>query len=87
MAAAGQQTTAPITGESGELFNYIQRSIDDEETFHFLGFEFLQRLNIVQIQNDLIAARNEIFGSKCNDKKENLKVLLNDYGKHNVRYV
>jgi hypothetical protein len=58
-----------VTGEGGELFDYIKRSINDEEAFHFLGFEFLRRLNIVQIQNDLIAARNEIFGSRCNAKK------------------
>jgi hypothetical protein len=80
-AAAGQQAATPITGEGGELFDYIGRSVDDEETFQFLGFEFLQRLNIVQIQNDLIAARNEIFGSRCNKKKEDLKIVLNDYGK------
>lgn len=68
-----------------DLFNYVTTSIQEEETFHFLGFEFLHRLNIVQIQNDLTRAREDIFrnrsaGAESADR-EKLKTLLADYSK------
>lgn len=84
MAATVQTLASPINEGTEEIFQYIKTSIDDEETFHFMGFEFLQRLNIVQIQNDLIVARDEIFASRCNDKKAELKALLNDYGEYTM---
>lgn len=67
---------------NSEVFDYVNHSIRDEETFHFLGFEFLHRLNIVQIQNQLIAAKEDIVsnkGTKFNQQR--LKELLDDYSK------
>lgn len=65
-----------------DLFKYVSDSIDEEETFHFLGFEFLHRLNIVQIQNDIIRAREEIFRNRsAGADGEKLKKLLADYSK------
>jgi hypothetical protein len=86
MAATFQPPPSPITGDGAEIFEYTKRSINDEETFHFMGFEFLQRLNLVQIQNDLITARNEIYASRRNEKKVELKGLLNDYGERKIPY-
>ncbi|MCJ1289804.1 hypothetical protein MMC34_001337 [Xylographa carneopallida] len=36
-----------------QLYNYTQESCHKEEAFHILEFEFLQRLNIAQLQNKL----------------------------------
>jgi hypothetical protein len=35
---------------SRQLYDYVQQSLDREESFHFLGFEMLQRLNIAKLQ-------------------------------------
>lgn len=54
--------------------------MSDEETFHYFGFEFLHRLNIVRIQNKLLAMRERIaqnFGREFDEEK--LSKLLNDY--------
>jgi hypothetical protein len=65
-----------------DLFNYVTTSIEEEETFHFLGFEFLHRLNIVQIQNDIARAREDIFRNRsAGADREKLKTLLADYSK------
>ena len=65
-----------------ELFDYVNTSLVEEETFHFLGFEFLHRFNIVHIQNEIIKAREEIFSNEgcCMDKMR-LRTLLADYSK------
>ncbi|EXV06089.1 hypothetical protein X797_000806 [Metarhizium robertsii] len=52
--------------KDAELFDYICTSQIDEETFHFLGFKFLHRLNIVRIQNDLIVTREHISPDMTN---------------------
>lgn len=63
-----------------ELFNYVEHTLNDEETFHYLGFEFLHRLNIVRIQNDLIAIREDMYRNRGRKfDKSNLDRLLNDY--------
>jgi hypothetical protein len=61
-----------------EIFRYVSESLDKEETFHILGFEFLQRYNIVQLQNHLIAARESIYKDPASGNSE-LKLLLRDY--------
>lgn len=50
--------------KDAELFNYVDTSRTEEEIFHFLGFEFLHRLNIVRIQNELIETRESISGTR-----------------------
>lgn len=46
--AAIQTEFAPALGDY-ELLKYIDHTLNDEETFHFLGFEYLHRVNIVRI--------------------------------------
>jgi hypothetical protein len=52
---ADKAVEAAETYEEGEeysrqLYDYVQQSLDGEESFHFLGFEMLQRLNIANLQ-------------------------------------
>ena len=66
--------------KGAELFDYVYTSRTEEETFHFLGFEFLHRLNIVRIQNDLIAMREDIWRTRGQSiEEEKLSKLLNEY--------
>jgi hypothetical protein len=55
---------APWAGEAAEtheaggeysrqLYDYVQQSLDREESFHFLSSEMLQRLNIANLQYKL----------------------------------
>ena len=64
-----------------ELLDYVGFSTKHEETFHFLGFEFLHRLNIVRIQNNLIAFKEGIVRDGENGfDHERLTTLLESYG-------
>jgi hypothetical protein len=63
-----------------ELFRYVAASLDQEEIFHVLGFEFLQRYNLVRIQNKLTKIREGIhadLGQSCDEKS--LNDSLNEY--------
>lgn len=42
------------------LVKYVNRSLDEEEDFHFLRFEFLQRLNLAQLQVRLVRLKSKI---------------------------
>lgn len=73
------EPTAQALGDA-ELFNYVAESLKEEETFHYLGFEFLHRVNIVRIQNDLIAIRENMHRTRGRTfDKDNLTRILNDY--------
>ncbi|KAJ4312901.1 hypothetical protein N0V84_009711 [Fusarium piperis] len=63
------------------LVAYVNRSIDDEEDFHFLRFEFLQRLNITQLEVTLARLRSRIHtqGQINSDQQEILQKTLRDY--------
>ncbi|KAJ5686428.1 hypothetical protein N7536_009047 [Penicillium majusculum] len=50
--------------EEDSLVEYINRSLDEEEEFHFLRFEFLQRLNIVNLQLDLVRLKGRFQRDK-----------------------
>lgn len=65
-----------------DFVGYVQRSINEEEEFHFLRFEFLQRLNITQLQVKLARTKNEIQKNKkiSEDDREKLRHNLQDYG-------
>jgi len=63
-----------------ELFRYVAASLDQEEIFHVLGFEFLQRYNLVRIQKKLAKIREGIhadLGQSCDEKS--LNDALNEY--------
>lgn len=66
-----------------ELTDYVDQSIKDEEVFHYFGFEYLHRLNIVSLQNQLITLRESIAAGTHNRDQDpdQLKRLLSDYSK------
>lgn len=71
------------TGENENLIKYVNRSLEEEEEFHFLRFESLQRTNIVALQIKLIGLKKQIRKDK-DISKDDLKILketLSDYGK------
>ncbi|KAJ9143331.1 VIT family domain-containing protein [Pleurostoma richardsiae] len=65
------------------LFNYVNRSLEDEEEFHFLRFEFLQRLNIVQLQVKLARLKSRIQknGGAAESELEDLNTTMRDYAR------
>jgi len=66
-----------------DLLQYVARSLEDEEEFHFLQFESLQRTNIVAQQIELFELKQQFQNAKsvsANDLKD-LKDTLKDYGK------
>ena len=67
---------------SQQLYNYTQESCHKEEAFHILEFEFLQRLNIVQLQNKLAEIKSKVHNAqRCDELTAlELKSALADYG-------
>ena len=72
-----------INIDKQNLLEYVSRSVDEEEEFHFLRFESLQRLNIVRLQLDLVRLRSQFQREKSASAEEldALKIKLHDYGK------
>ncbi|AEO67906.1 uncharacterized protein THITE_2117075 [Thermothielavioides terrestris NRRL 8126] len=70
-----------MEGSGRELVDYVDRSLQEEEEFHFLRFEFLQRLNIAQLQLDLVRLKSNIRRSNVlsNEDKQTLHTKLRDY--------
>lgn len=68
---------------SKNIVEYVRQSLEKEEDFHFLRFEFLQRLNITQIQLDLISLKSNINRDELlsSDNKQALQLRLRDYGR------
>jgi hypothetical protein len=68
------------------IVGYVRQSLEVEEEFHFLRFEFLQRLNITQIQLDLIRLKSEIDRDNylSVDNRVALQTRLGDYGRLQV---
>ncbi|KAK2598482.1 hypothetical protein N8I77_011895 [Diaporthe amygdali] len=48
-------------GFARKLVDYTFESVDIEEDFHFLRFEFLQRLNIVKLENELTQIKSRLY--------------------------
>ena len=68
--------------DNTDLLRYVARSIEDEEEFHFLRFERLQRTNIVAQQLELFGLTQQFKNEQsvsANDLKH-LKDTLKDYG-------
>jgi len=65
------------------LIEYVGRSLESEEEFHFLRFEFLQRLNIVQQEVDLVRTKSRFQreGNVSEEDLAGLKAKLEDYSK------
>jgi hypothetical protein len=64
------------------LHKYVKRSLEDEEEFHFLRFEYLQRLNITQLEVKLariksrVQKEGRVSARECNVVRKTLR----DYG-------
>lgn len=68
--------------EAQNFVQYVHRSLDEEESFHFLRFEFLQRLNLTHFHVKLARTKSRIQkqGHCAGDELETLQDLLKDYG-------
>ncbi|KAL2204647.1 hypothetical protein CC79DRAFT_1398905 [Sarocladium strictum] len=80
IAAEREEAARREATRAAELFRYVDSSRNHEETFQCLGFEFLHRLNIVRLQNEIIALREEIYRDRCQGyDKDKLSRLLHEY--------
>jgi len=70
-----------VENDERNLVDYVNISLDNEEEFHFLRFEFLQRLNIVHLQVDLARLKSRILqdGSVSSEDLQSLKNTMRDY--------
>lgn len=70
--------------DNTNFIHYVESSLRQEGDFHFLRFEYLQRLNLVKMQVDLVHLRSRIQKDKnpSEDDFRSLKIMLEDYGKH-----
>ncbi|KAL6876969.1 hypothetical protein J3F83DRAFT_727670 [Trichoderma novae-zelandiae] len=68
-------------GEGSKILDYVVRSLNEEEDFHFLRLEFLQRLNIVELQLKLVQIKKRIQRKHVSDAEslEELRVGLKHY--------
>ncbi|KAI1765173.1 hypothetical protein GGR53DRAFT_284152 [Hypoxylon sp. FL1150] len=64
-----------------DFISYVKRSLEEEEEFHFLRFEFLQRLNIVQLEVKLARIKSRIQKEQViyPDESELLQKTLQEY--------
>jgi len=69
-------------GANTDLLRYIARSLEDEEEFHFLRFESLQRTNIAAQQLELFELKLKFQNAQDVSTKDldDLKYTLKDYG-------
>lgn len=65
------------------LIAYVTRSLNEEEDFHFLRLEFLQRLNIVNLQVKLVQMKSRIKRDQeaSIQDREELRITLQQYSK------
>ncbi|KAG6362893.1 hypothetical protein INS49_007988 [Diaporthe citri] len=77
--------------EDRAYVEYVKRSLNEEEEFHFQRFEFLQRLNLVQLQVKLVRLKSQIQASNCAPEEDivTLQETLQNYGKaiRNYRFL
>ncbi|KAL7807563.1 hypothetical protein V8C44DRAFT_337410 [Trichoderma aethiopicum] len=68
-------------GDGSKILEYVVRSLNEEEDFHFLRLEFLQRLNIVELQLELVQLKRRIQQKHVLDanSREELRVGLKHY--------
>ncbi|KAL1859647.1 hypothetical protein Daus18300_009512 [Diaporthe australafricana] len=64
-----------------KLVGYVNESVDTEEDFHFLRFEALQRLNIVNLEVDLARMKSQFMSQQCGSAREleDLRLKLEQY--------
>lgn len=67
-----------------KLAAYTLDSIDNEEDFHFMRFESIQRLNIAHLQIDLTRIKSKVFGGQIDvwaSDIEDLRLKLQQYSR------
>jgi hypothetical protein len=66
------------------LVAYVARSLNEEEDFHFLRLEFLQRLNITDLQVRLAQMKSRIQQDQKVSAKdmEELRIKLQQYSEN-----
>jgi len=72
-----------MAGSDAQNFiQYVHRSLDEEESFHFLRFEFLQRLNLTSFHVRLARLKSKIQKQgQCSEEEfQELQTLLQNYG-------
>ena len=71
-----------LESDTENLVRYVNRSLDEEEDFHFLRFEFLQRLNLAQLQVKLVRMKSQFqkTGKTSPAELETLQTTLAAYG-------
>ncbi|KAI1874792.1 uncharacterized protein JN550_002221 [Neoarthrinium moseri] len=76
-----EDSVMDIPSHEQNLSQYVTRSLEEEEDFHFLRFEHLQRLNIVQLQIRLVRLKSTIHrrGQAEPDELDDLNALLERY--------
>lgn len=77
----GNLWTADLTRK---LIDYTINSVDVEEDFHFLRFEFLQRLNIVRLEYELAQIKSRLYRLDYNASAielNELRTRLHEYSK------
>lgn len=55
--------TMLLESDNENFVQYVNRSLDEEEDFHFLRFEFLQRLNLAQLEVKLVRMKSQFHKS------------------------
>jgi hypothetical protein len=73
-----------VEAQNVGLLQYVEASLDEDEEFHFLRFEHLQRTNLVALQMKLIRTKDALSkASTISDEDlEKLRTNLEQYGKH-----
>lgn len=67
--------------ENEGLLEYVRRSVQDDEDFHFMRFESLQRTNLVALQVKLVCLKDTLRKEKdiSNSDLELLRSTLEQY--------
>lgn len=65
------------------LYSYVKNSMQEEEDFHFMGFELLQRLNLTQCELELARLKSKISENKTVSQEDllELRCKLKEYCK------
>lgn len=67
-----------------KLAAYTHESVENEEDFHFIRFESMQRLNIAHLQIVLTRMKSRLFGGQVDvlaSDLEDLRLKLQQYSK------
>lgn len=87
MSVTSSQEMAFTSKFAKSLVDYSFESVQVEEDFHFLRFEFLQRVNIVALENELAQIKSRLYAQDhitSPQELEELRKVLREYGSINT---